>query len=126
MGRVRAAPPLPSPKGGPVPPHLGRLALVLSLAFVLGQPARSQPPAAEGKADAKEGSLPRTDLFGDPLPPGALARLGAMRFRHDGNLRSLVFSRDGKVLAGATHSRAILWDAVSGKERPPLPLATSL
>ena len=60
-----------------------------------------------------------TDQHGDPLPRGAVARLGAARFRHEGNVggRSLVFAPDGKTLAASTDSGLVyLWDAVTGKE----------
>jgi WD40 repeat protein len=56
------------------------------------------------------------DLYGDPLPNGALARMGTVRLRHD-NSGSLitVFSPDGKVIATGDRRSLRLWEAGTGK-----------
>jgi WD40 repeat protein len=54
----------------------------------------------------------RVDLHGDPLPEGAVARLGTVRLRAH-QAHCLTFSRDGKVLAAGRS----LWDAADGRER---------
>lgn len=78
---------------------------------------------AEGKAIVVEADSPkndtpqaRADHLGDLLPSGAVARLGTMRFRHDGEAGSLVFSPDGKTLAARCQDGVItLWDARTGQ-----------
>jgi WD40 repeat protein len=60
---------------------------------------------------------PKVDRFGDPLPAGAVVRMGTTRFRHGGEIGQIAFSPDSKVLAGAsTDDTVYLWDARTGKE----------
>jgi WD40 repeat protein len=55
------------------------------------------------------------DRYGDPLPRGAIARLGPSRFRHDDGVPSLVFSPDGRKLVGCD-GKVRVWEAAGGRE----------
>src|SRR5262245_55927101 len=56
---------------------------------------------------------PAVDSLGDPLPDGAIRRLGTVRFR--GYFKIVVASPDGKWFASTGGSVAWLWDAATGK-----------
>src|SRR5262249_49390548 len=60
----------------------------------------------------------RTDRYGDPLPGGAVLRLGTTRFRHHDSINHLVFSPNGKILASVNFlsGSVRLWDARTGKQ----------
>lgn len=57
------------------------------------------------------------DDFGDPLPAGAVRRLGTIRLRHGGTVRQLGFSLDGEAIAGKGMASPSLraWDAATGR-----------
>ncbi len=84
---------------------LGVLQGPACLFVLLAQSARAEPP--------------RTDDHGDPLPPGAVARLGTVRLRHvvrDGSGAACVaFSLDGKTLVSGGDVGLCAWDAATGK-----------
>jgi RNA polymerase sigma factor (sigma-70 family) len=79
--------------------------------------ARVQPeaPARDALAGAP-GSEPRVDMHGDPLPKGAVSRLGTLRFNHGGRLNSLLFTPDGATIVSEGSGIIRTWDAASGKE----------
>jgi WD40 repeat protein len=76
---------------------------VKGLTFAQVPQMMHQPPAA-----------PRLDRNGDPLPPGAITRIGSARFRHTGFVTTLLYTPDGKRLISFDGSLR-LWDAATGK-----------
>src|SRR5262245_3586729 len=59
---------------------------------------------------------PSKDGWGDPLPSGAVARLGTVRWRATDSVNQLVISPDGKRLLSGDQYSVQLWDVKSGKE----------
>jgi RNA polymerase sigma factor (sigma-70 family) len=93
-------------------------------AFAAPRPGAQQPDGARTEADGAGGPKPagekraRTDRFGDPLPPGAIARLGTVRFRHGSPVLGLAFTPDGKTLISGGGDTALrFWDVATGRER---------
>jgi RNA polymerase sigma factor (sigma-70 family) len=109
------------------------VALVLGLALggfglaaqvgldVQAPPAKEQAaaPAAAGQSGQNANVVVNTDLYGDPLPDGATARLGTVRFRMGLHTKALAFSPNDKILAGPVDFGfgpcTCFWDAATGK-----------
>ncbi|HUG70969.1 MAG TPA: M56 family metallopeptidase [Pirellulaceae bacterium] len=91
------------------------------------QPPAINTPVETSGGDASEKPLPatttalataveRTDFYGDPLPTGALARLGTLRYRHGGIQQSMAFLPGSHRLIASSNRYGIqLWDADTGK-----------
>jgi WD40 repeat protein len=62
------------------------------------------------------GAPAATDCYGDPLPDGAIARLGTVRLRHPSGADCVVFSADGKTLISGGHTGLRAWDVATGKD----------
>src|SRR5262249_47074903 len=98
---------------------LHRLTILACLA-VIAQPGGQNLRAQESKTSQEKPQ--RTDSYGDPLPEGAIARLGTARLRHK-SIDSVAFSPDNKMIASAgAETRSTdrgfihIWDAATGRE----------
>jgi WD40 repeat protein/beta-lactamase regulating signal transducer with metallopeptidase domain len=104
----------PEPGDGPTPPHAEAATSPADtdtgVAESADRPAVEQEPAGAT-------SSARTDLYGDPLPAGALIRLGTMRLRQMHGCVDVAFNPAGSILATtAMQDEAIsLWDTATGK-----------
>src|SRR5262249_31360557 len=78
--------------------------LTFCLALVILIPASAADPAA------------RTDLAGDPLPTGAVARIGTVRFLPRPYLEQAFFTPDGSTGLGRGGDNVVqFWEATTGK-----------
>lgn len=80
-------------------------AVILAAAFGL-------PVAALGQEE------PELDTYGDPLPPGAVLRLGTIRFQATGGF---AWMPDGKSLVSFCAGRIWFWDVADGRPLKSLP-----
>src|SRR5262249_38915331 len=98
---------------------LGTSTTVASYRAFGAPPATLQPESKTSPDPQKlamaEKNGPRVDLYCDPLPDGASARLGTMRWRHNhsGSWSTAHYSPDGKaIVSWAANARSLrLWNA---------------
>src|SRR6516165_8782698 len=83
---------------------------LIATCLVLVPPASAQPAKT------------RTDALGDPLPEGALYRIGTTRLHPGAPVEAMTFSADGKSLITATLATGVhVWEVATGKELRALP-----
>jgi len=103
----------------------GKLVLALLIALgALGVGAglvNAPPPESKAAAADEQPAEPQpragVDPYGDPLPAGALARLGSTHLRQGHNAQTVAFAPDGKTLVstGSDH-QARQWDVTNGHQ----------
>jgi RNA polymerase sigma factor (sigma-70 family) len=94
--------------------------LVVAICFGFGLLMLFHPNPSEQAANAKK-DVPKkivtekADFFGDPLPEGAIVRLGNTRFRHT-DLSHFAISSDSKTaISGGSDNLLRTWDLSTGK-----------
>jgi len=93
---------------------LPRALVSVLLTAILASSLTGQNPPANGTV--------LKDALGDPLPEGAIARLGTLRFKHapsrSASIDAAVYSPDGTKIASlaSTFGSVRVWEADTGKE----------
>lgn len=113
-----------------LPRLAGVMAVTLTLVLALSTAAVLVPRVPAERAPEDEAphaqvppQLPQTtpqaqvDRLGDPLPEGALLRLGTIRYRAAAGINDAALSPDGKILATACESGITLFDLATGAPR---------
>jgi RNA polymerase sigma factor (sigma-70 family) len=115
---------------------LGKLKYAVALMLMLGvlgggagwvilQKPFTEAPGAKPKTSEKLDEQPlaakqrpkRDEGANDPLPPGAVARLGTLRFRHGDPIQDISLGADGKSIVSAAGKFVHIWELATGKER---------
>jgi WD40 repeat protein len=93
-----------------------RVGLVALPALLVLSPVALSRPAAPGRAEPAGNA--KLDLNGEPIPPGAIARVGTVRFRHGGPVTQIAFSPDGRTVYTACIADRVVrtWSVSDGRE----------
>ena len=106
-------------RDGPDLPRMSCVKLAIPLLLCTAfQCAGAAPPEALFQSPPLKKEEGRKDLYGDPLPAGALARMGTMRFWAGRDICSIAFAPDGKTVAsnsGGPFGMLAVWEADTGR-----------
>src|SRR5262245_39578729 len=89
------------------------LACVAAVGLAGPRPISLRAPDPPARADAR--AVVPTDAFGDPLPTGAVARLGTRRLCGFEEASWIGFSPDGSKVATRAYFGVAAWDAATGQ-----------
>jgi WD40 repeat protein len=104
--------------------HIRMRPVLLSLCVLGAAQGVAGAPAVGAGAPGKK-DVGRRGIVGDPLPAGAVARIGSLRLRHSDPVTALAVSPDGKWIASHCQweEYVAVWESASGKLRGRLPIA---
>jgi RNA polymerase sigma factor (sigma-70 family) len=78
---------------------------------------QSSPPITAGEPSPPQGRPDRAEDPAEPLPQGAVARMGSTQLRHGDAVYFAAYSPDSKALVTAGKDRTVrLWDLATGQE----------
>ncbi len=100
-------------------PIVSVLVAIGTLLAVSGDPTADQPkvdPPRSATPIPVAATQPTVDRLGDPLPAGALVRLGTRRFFGPGEPRWAAFSPDGRKVASLSYNGVTICDAATGRQ----------
>jgi WD40 repeat protein len=92
-------------------PHRAALAAVFSTVVFWLANSRAEDVNVQWSAEE------HVDLYGDPLPAGAVCRLGTVRYRQGGSRSRLHFLDEATVLAGSESGEVHVWDLTTGRRK---------
>jgi RNA polymerase sigma factor (sigma-70 family) len=90
-------------------------ALLAGSGLLFSQATTSPPPQRELRQREPSNPAAAQPAAPEPLPAGALARLGNARLRHGTNLSTVAYSPTGDLLASGGQRSIRLWEASSGR-----------
>ncbi|MBW3597035.1 MAG: WD40 repeat domain-containing protein [Planctomycetes bacterium] len=72
-------------------------------------------PEEKPSSPASSGAEAKADQYGDPLPPGAVSRLGTVRYRRQDSIQQVAFTPQGELLAVTPAGELCYYEAATGK-----------
>jgi WD40 repeat protein len=104
-----------SPSHGDETMSTFRACLAISVALLAAGTLAAQPRSSKA----------RVDRLGDPLPAGALYRIGTTRLQFRRDIEAIAVSPDGKRVAAVSYDTLAVWEVPGGRETLRVPLSAS-